>query len=222
MSGPRRSSAHREAPGAAVGGAEGTAANGSDPARQRRELRRCAEGVGIDATDLGLVTKEEIATRPCRCRFRALQARRFCLIAGIGASASSVTEIEPGGQISYEDAKADIAKSWRSTLASRVCGCKIRSRNSGPPSSRSRRSPNATSCPRRCNTDRRGRCPLRGPCLSAEDRSELRSDLRRREGKLTADGSLRNNNAYFELGKVEPARDQTFDEVKDALTASDR
>ena len=56
--------------------------------------------------------------------------------------------------------------------------------------------------------------------ISAEDRARVNQAISRAtEGQLTAAIPLAGNgNLYFDLTKIEPARDQTLDEVRDAVT----
>ncbi|HEY0033461.1 MAG TPA: SurA N-terminal domain-containing protein [Devosia sp.] len=60
------------------------------------------------------------------------------------------------------------------------------------------------------------------PNLAAEDRPRLAQAIfKATEGQLTPSVQLAGNgNLYFDLTKVEPARDQTLEEVRDAVTAA--
>ncbi|MEO6396804.1 MAG: SurA N-terminal domain-containing protein [Devosia sp.] len=179
---------------------------------------------GLAATDLGLLAKSEV-TDPnlAEAAFGLPGVGDFAIIAGIGAKrVVAVTAIEPGGTVSYEDAKADIAKK----LA--VDAAKAEYADIQDQIEELR----AAFRPLKEISERYG-LPLvnvtltaEGDALSAvagvteENRPRLANAIFAAEqGKLSAALTLGGtNNIYYELAKVEPARDQTLEEVRPAVT----
>jgi peptidyl-prolyl cis-trans isomerase D len=181
---------------------------------------------GLTPTDLGLVTKADIADAALAdAAFGLAREGDFNVIAGIGNKrAIGVTRIEPGGQITLEEAHADIA----ARLALDAAKAGYADMQDQIEELR------AAFKPLKEIADR-FKLPLTDVTLTAEGDAlsavaGLAAENRKKvadaifaaqDGKLSATVSLgANNNVYFELGKIEPARDQTFDEVKDTLATT--
>jgi peptidyl-prolyl cis-trans isomerase D len=146
----------------------------------------------------------------------------FTVIAGIGSKrVVAVTRIEPGGQISLDDAKAGIA----AKMALDAAKAEYVDIQDQIEELRAAFRPLKEIAERYKLTPADVELTADGAALSAVDgldeegRAKVTTAVFAAEmGKLSAAVSLgANNNVYFELAGVEPARDQTLDEVREAV-----
>lgn len=178
---------------------------------------------GLTATDLGLVTKDEVADAALAdAAFALAKEGDFQVIAGIGSKrVVAVTKIEPGGQITLEEARAEIA----AKLALDAAKAGYADMEDQIEELRAAFKPLEEIADRfklplvDVSLTAEGDALSAIPGIAAENRKKVTDAVfAAQEGKLSATVSLgANNNVYFELGKIEPARDQTFDEVKSTL-----
>lgn len=179
---------------------------------------------GLQAVDIGFLTKAQVTdSKLADAAFGLAKVGDFTVIPGIGSKrVVAVTLIAPGGQVSYEDAKADIAK--RMALdAAKAEYADIQDQIEEL---------RAAFKPLKEIADRYKLTPVdvdltaAGTALSAlpaltdEDKTKVaKAVFDAVQGKLSATVSLgANNNVYFELNAIELARDQTLDEVREAVT----
>ncbi len=180
---------------------------------------------GLKITELGTLSKAEINDAALAEAAFGLNEGDFAIIPGIGGQrAVGVTRIEPGGQISLEDAKADIAKrmafeAGRAEFADMLDQVETL---------------RAAFKPLKDIADR-FKLPLAHVTLTA-DGAELAAVASITEAnratvakaifaadqeKLPPTISLGgNSNVWFDLQGVEVARDQTLDEVHDAVATA--
>ncbi len=181
---------------------------------------------GLAAIDIGNLTKTEVNDPAlAEAAFGLAAAGNFTIIPGIGGKrVVAVTAIEAGGQIAYEDAKADITKRL-STEKARTAYVDIQDQIEEL---------RAAFQPLKQIAERYG-LPLTTVSLTAAG-AELSAVVNLAEadrakaaqaifaaavGKLTATVAYgATNNLWFDLSNIDVARDQTLDEVRDALTAT--
>ena len=181
---------------------------------------------GLSAVDIGLLAKTEVSDPAlAEAAFALAKAGDFTIIAGIGAKrVVAVTQIEAGGEITYDEAKADIAS--RLALAkAKAAYVDIQDQVEEL---------RAAFKPLKEIADR-FKLPLTTVALTADgaelstvagleeaDRAKVSAAVFKGEvGKLAptvAFGATKN--LFFDLSKVDPARDQTLDEVRDAVTTA--
>jgi peptidyl-prolyl cis-trans isomerase D len=181
---------------------------------------------GLTPTDLGLVTKADVADAALAdAAFGLAKEGDFNVIAGIGSKrVVAVTRIEPGGQITLEEAHDEIA----SKLALDAAKAAYADMQDQIEELRAAFKPLKEIADRfklpltDLTLTAEGDALSAIPGIAAENRKKVADAVfAAQEGKLSATVSLgANNNFYFELGKIEPARDQTFDEVKDTLATT--
>jgi peptidyl-prolyl cis-trans isomerase D len=181
---------------------------------------------GLTATDFGLVAKAELSDSALAdAAFGLTKEGDFTIIAGIGTKrVVGVTKIEAGGQISYEDARTGIA-SKLALDAAKAAYVDIQDQVEEL---------RAAFKPLKEIADRY-KLPLvdvtltgDGDALAAvtelapENRAKVATAIFAAEqGKLTPAVSLgSNSNLFFELSKVEAARDLGFIEVRDKIVAA--
>lgn len=176
--------------------------------------------------DFGVLAKADV-TDPALAdaAFGLAKAGDFTIIPGVaGKRAVAVTEIQAGGQVSYEDAKADIAKRLASDKA----------RQGYPELQDQIESLRAALKPLK-DIAERYKLPIEtvtltadGSALSAvpglaqDDRSKISEAVfAATQGKLPPTVNFGStSNAWFDLSKVDPARDQTLAEVHDAVVTA--
>lgn len=184
------------------------------------------KAAGLTATDFGLQAKADVIDPAVAdAAFGLAKAGDFTIIPGIGGKrVIGVTKIEAGGTTSYEDAKPAVAKKLALAKAKAAYADiedQIESLRAGLK-------------PLKEIADRY-KLPVAtvsitagGPELSsvaalpAADRARVATAIfAATEGKLAPTVAVNSNeNIYFDLSKVEAARDQTLDEVKDKVTAA--
>jgi peptidyl-prolyl cis-trans isomerase D len=177
-------------------------------------------------TDLGTVAKTELSDQTLAdAAFGLAKIGDFVVIPGvIGKRAVSVTEIQAGGAPSYDDAKPDIAK--------RLAVAKVKAQYADIQDEIETLRAGLKSLKEIAG---RYKLPIEtvavtadGPELSAvpglaeTDRAKIATGIfAATAGKLAPTinyGST--SNAWFDLTKVDPARDQTLTEVHDAVAAA--
>ena len=181
---------------------------------------------GLTANDFGLLAKTEVQDPALAdAAFGLAKEGDFAIIAGIGSKrVVGVTKIEAGGQTTYEEAKPAIAKTLAVTKAKAAYADiqdQIESLRAGLK-------------PLKEIADR-FKLPVQtvlvtagGPELSAvtgldqENRAKVATSIfAATQGKLAPTVTISStNNVWFDLSKVDPARDQTLAEVKDAVTTA--
>ena len=184
------------------------------------------KAAGLTATDFGLVAKTDLQDPALAdAAFGLAKEGDFTIISGIGGKrVVGVTKINAGGQTTYDDAKAQIAKSLALTKAKNAYADvqdEIESLRAGLK-------------PLKDIADRyklkvttvaitAGGAELKDvPGLAAENDSKVATGVfAATQGKLAPTISIAaNSNVWFDLIKVDVARDQTLDEVKDAVTTA--
>ena len=181
---------------------------------------------GLTATDFGLVAKTDLQDPALAdAAFGLAKEGDFTIISGIGGKrVVGVTKINAGGQTSYDDAKAAIVKSLALTKA----------KNAYADVQDEVESLRAGLKPLKDIADRyklkvttvgvtAGGAELKDvPGLAAENDGKVATAIfAATQGKLSPTVSIAaNENVWFDLSKVDPARDQTIDEVKDAVTTA--
>ncbi|RYE10245.1 MAG: hypothetical protein EOP22_05840 [Hyphomicrobiales bacterium] len=178
---------------------------------------------GLTATDIGVLTKDQVSDPALAdAAFGLAEAGDFTVISGIGSRrVVAVTAIEPGGQISFDEAKADIT----SRLALNRAKAEYVDIQDQVEELRAAFQPLT-------QIAERYKLPVTNVTLTAAGTelsalADLAPDNRARAaaaifageiGKLSATVSYgATNNLWFDLKAVEPARDQTLDEVRDAV-----
>ena len=182
-----------------------------------------AKAAGLVPADLGTLAKSEIQDAALAdAAFGLAKTGDFTIIPGIGARrVIGVLEIQPGGQISYDDAKADIAKRLAVTKAKAAYADvqdqieELRAAFKPLKEIADRFKLQVTT-----STVTPGGIELVSvPGISADNLEKVADGIFAAEqGKLAKTVSIgATNNIWFDLTKIDPARDQTFDEVKDKL-----
>lgn len=179
---------------------------------------------GLTAVDIGFLTKAQVTdAKLADAAFGLAKVGDFTVIAGIGSKrVVAVTLIAPGGQISYEDAKAGIAK----RMALDAAKAEYADIQDQIEELRAAFKPLKDIADRykltavEVDLTAAGTALSAIPALSAEDKTKVaKAVFDAVEGKLSATVALSaNNNIYFELKSIEAARDQTLDEVREAVT----
>ncbi len=181
---------------------------------------------GLTAIDIGNLTKAEVTdTALANAAFGLAKAGDFAIIPGIGGKrVVGVTAIEAGGQVSFEDARADITKRL-ATEAARAAYLDIQDQIEEL---------RAAFQPLKQIAERY-KLPLTTVTLTAAgtelsavtglaeaDRAKAAQAIFAGEvGKLSATVAYgATNNLWFDLSAIEVARDQTMDEVRDAVTTA--
>jgi peptidyl-prolyl cis-trans isomerase D len=184
------------------------------------------KAAGLTATDFGLQAKSEVIDPAVAdAAFGLAKEGDFAIIPGIGGKrVIGVTKIEAGGTTSYEDAKPAVARNLAIAKAKAAYADiqdQIESLRAGLK-------------PLKEIADRY-KLPVStvtitagGPELSSvtalpeADRAKVATAIfAATQGKLAPTVAVNSNeNIYFDLSRVEAARDQTLDEVKDKVTAA--
>ena len=180
---------------------------------------------GLTVSDLGSLTKAAITDSTLATTAFGLKQGDFAIIPGIqGKRAVTVTAIEPGGQISLADAKADIAKQLALKQATTEVGDDVdqiedlRAGNQllGAIAPRYK----LTVTPVTLTAD--GTELSAVPGIIEADRTRVAQAIfTAKQGAITPSVSLTGNQTlWFDLKSVAPARDQTLAEVHDAVAAA--
>ncbi|HTJ58727.1 MAG TPA: SurA N-terminal domain-containing protein [Devosiaceae bacterium] len=177
---------------------------------------------GVSVSDLGSMTRDGLSDSALATAAFGLKQGDFALIPGIqGQRAVTVSSIEPGGQISMADAKADIAKNLATQQATNAIGDDI----DDIETLRAGKQPLTAIAPRYKLAISSVALTADGAELSAvpgiaeADRAKVAQAIfAAKEGAITPSIQLSSNqNVWFDLKKIDPARDQTLAEVRDAL-----
>lgn len=180
---------------------------------------------GLTATDLGTLSQADINDANLATAAFGLAQGGFVIIPGIGGQrAVHVSAIEGGGEPTLDEARDQI----RENLALAEARTELAEIQDQIEELRAAFRP-LTEIAARFNLDLyEANVTAAGteldviPDLSAEDRPRLAQAIfKATEGTLTPALQLAGNgNLWFDLNAVEPARDQTLDEVRDALTTA--
>lgn len=185
-----------------------------------------AKAAGLTPTDFGLLAKTDV-TDPslADAAFSIPSEGGFAIIAGVGAKrVVGVTKIEGGGTISYDEAKPQLIKNLAMAKAKAAYADvqdQVESLRAGlkPIKDIAARFklPVATVA---LTSD--GSQLSSYPGIAEADRPKVTTAVfAAKEGKLAPTVAIAaNDNVYFDLTKVDPARDQTLDEVKDKVSAA--
>jgi peptidyl-prolyl cis-trans isomerase D len=181
---------------------------------------------GLTAIEIGTFAKSEITdTALANAAFGLAEAGDFTIIPGIGGKrVVGVTAIEPGGQVSFEDARDAIAKRLASTEA-RAAYVDIQDQIEELRAAFQPLKDVAAryNLPVTTVTLTAGGSELSAvPGLAEADRAKAAQAIFAGEvGKLSATVAYgATNNLWFDLSKVDLARDQTLDEVRDAVSTA--
>jgi peptidyl-prolyl cis-trans isomerase D len=181
---------------------------------------------GLKATDFGLVGKTDLVDPAVAdAAFGLAHEGDFVIIPGIGGKrAIGVVKIEGGGTPTYEQAKADIAKNLALQKAKKAYADiqdQIESLRAGLKPLKE--IADRFKIPEATVKVTAGGDELKDfPGIAEADRSRVAQAIfAATEGKLAPTITISgNSNIWFDLDKVEPARDQTLDEVRDKVTAA--
>jgi len=185
-----------------------------------------AKAAGLTPTDFGLLAKTDV-TDPslADAAFGIPSEGGFAIIAGVGAKrVVGVTKIEGGGTIGYDEAKPQLIKNLAMAKAKAAYADvqdQVESLRAGlkPIKDIAARFklPVATVA---LTSD--GSELSSYPGIAEADRPKVTTAVfAAKEGKLAPTVAIAaNDNVYFDLTKVDPARDQTLDEVKDKVSAA--
>ena len=185
-----------------------------------------AKAAGLTPTDFGLLAKTDV-TDPslADAAFGIPSEGGFAIIAGVGAKrVVGVTKIEGGGTISYDEAKPQLIKNLAMAKAKAAYADvqdQVESLRAGlkPIKDIAARFklPVATVA---LTSD--GSELSSYPGIAEADRPKVTTAVfAAKEGKPAPTVAIAaNDNVYFDLTKVDRARDQTLDEVKDKVSAA--
>lgn len=180
---------------------------------------------GATAQDLGNLAKTEVTDSGLADAAFGLALNDYAIIEGIGSKrAVTVSAIEPGGVISLEDAKADIAKQLALTQARNEYTDvldqieELRAAFKPLPEIASRFGLQTVTIP----LTEAGAELANSPDIGAEDAQRIATAVFKAEqGNLAPTIQLSSTrNLWFDLKKVDEARDQTLDEVRDAVVTA--
>lgn len=180
---------------------------------------------GATAQDLGTLSKTEITDSSLADAAFGLALNDYVIIEGIGSKrAVTVSAIEPGGVVSLEDAKADIAKQLAVTQARNEYTDvldqieELRAAFKPLPEIAERFGLHTVTIPLTEN----GAELANDPDVGAEDAQRIATAVFRAEqGNLAPTIQLSSTrNVWFDLKQVDEARDQTLDEVRNAVAAA--
>jgi peptidyl-prolyl cis-trans isomerase D len=181
---------------------------------------------GLTAVDLGNLARAEVSDSAlAAAAFGLAEAGDFTVIAGIGARrVVAVTAIEPGGQLTLDEARADIVRRLSNDKARAAYADmqdqieELRAAFQPLPQIAER-----FGLPIATLGVTAGGAELTGvDGLAAENYARAAEAVfAAREGQLAATVTFgANNNLWFDLETIEQARDQTLDEVRDAVAAA--
>jgi peptidyl-prolyl cis-trans isomerase D len=184
------------------------------------------KATGATPQDLGTLSKAEVTDSSlAEAAFGLAAANDYAVIEGIGSKrAVIVTAIQPGGQVSLEDSKEEIRKQLALAQARNEFGDildqveELRAAFKPVTEIAQRFGLHSVSMDL---TPGAPELPVQ-PDLSAEDISKIATTIfNAKQGELAPTISLGSNRAmFFDLKNVADARDQTLDEVKDAVKAA--
>lgn len=179
----------------------------------------------VSFEDIGTLAKSEINDTTLADAAFSLAQDDYAIIPGIGGKrVITVSAIQGGGQISLAEAHDDIAKQLATASArnaySDILDQVEELRAAGKPLSEI--GPRVGVTPFTLAVNAAGDELVGIEALSDSDRSRVASAIFDGEvGQLDPAVSLGSNrNVWYDLKKVDPARDQTLDEVRDAVAAA--
>lgn len=175
--------------------------------------------------DLGTLSKAEVTDSALAEAAFGLALNDYVIIPGIGSQrVVTVSEIEPGGQITLDEAREDIRRQLALTQARDEYGDVL----DQVEELRAAFKP-LTEIGQRFNLNVITIPLTQGAPELSGDRDVSPEELQRlstavfsaEQGKLTAAVTMGSNrNIFFDLKQIEPARDQTLDEVRDAVVSA--
>jgi peptidyl-prolyl cis-trans isomerase D len=182
---------------------------------------------GLTAIDIGNLAKSEVNdTALAEAAFGLAKAGDFTIIPGIGGKrVVAVSAIEPGGTIAYEDAKTGLAK----RLATEKAKAAYVDLQDQIEELRAAFKPLKEIATRYGMTVTTVAVTAAGielstvPGLAEADRAKAAQAIfaAPEVGKLTATVAYgATNNLFFDLNNIDVARDQTLDEVRDAVSTA--
>lgn len=184
------------------------------------------KAAGLTATDFGLQAKADVVDPAVAdAAFGLAKEGDFAIIPGIGGKrVIGVTKIEGGGTTSFEDAKPIITKS----LALAKAKTAYTDIQDQVEELRAAFKPlkeiaDRFKLPVSTVTVTAGGAELATVANFVKDDTTKLTDaiFKATQGKLAPTVAVNSNdNIYFDLSKVDPARDQTLDEVRDKVTAA--
>ena len=184
------------------------------------------KAAGLTATDFGLMAKTDVVDGAVAdAAFGLAKEGDFAIIPGIGSKrVIGVTKIEAGGTTSYEDAKPILIKQLSLAKAKGAYADvqdqveELRAAFKPLKDIAARYNLAVTTVP----LTAAGAELSTVPGLAEADRPKVSTAIfAATQGKLAPTVAISaNNNVYFDLTKVDAARDQTLDEVKDKVTAA--
>jgi len=182
------------------------------------------KAAGLTATDFGLQAKADVVDAAvAEAAFGLAKEGDFAIIPGIGSKrVIGVTKIEAGGTTSYEDAKPALIKSL-SVAKAKTAYSDIQDQIEELRAAFKPLKDIAArfKLPVTTVTVTAGGAELATVANFIKDDTAKLSDaiFKATQGKLSPTVAVNSNdNIYFDLSKVDPARDQTLAEVKDKLT----
>jgi peptidyl-prolyl cis-trans isomerase D len=180
---------------------------------------------GLTPSDVGTLAQSEVTDADLAAAAFGLGQGDFAIIPGVGGDrAITVTAIEPGGQIPLEEAREEI----RADLAQKAARDEYTDILDQVEELRAAFKP-LTEIAARFKLPvtevkvTEGATELSAvPAIPADQYTKISTAVfAATEGKLPPTVAITaNNNVWFDLKSVDPARDQTLDEVRDAVTAA--
>jgi peptidyl-prolyl cis-trans isomerase D len=175
--------------------------------------------------DLGTLSRAEVTDSALAAAAFDLALNDYVIIPGIGSQrVVTVSEIQPGGQITLDESREDIRRQLALTAARAEYGDTLDQIEELRAAFRP-----LTEIAQRFNLNLVSLDLTPGAPELSSDRDVTPEELSRlssaifgaEEGELTPTVTFGSNrNIFFDLNKIEPARDQTLDEVRDALATA--
>jgi peptidyl-prolyl cis-trans isomerase D len=180
---------------------------------------------GAEVTELGTLTRSQVTDAALGDAAFGLAEGDFTIISGVGGRrAVSVSAVEPGGQITLEEAREEI----RTKLAQDQARASYIDIQDQVEELRAALQPLGQIAERFNLPLHQVTLTASGDALSAvagiaaENRARVaRAVFDAEQGELAPTVAISaNNNIWFDLEAIEPARDQTLEEVRDAVAAA--
>ena len=180
---------------------------------------------GVTLTELGSLTRTQITDTALADAAFSLEPGQFAVIPGIGGSrAISVTHIEPGGDVTLDEVRDEISQQLRNQKA-RSAYLDILDQIE---ELRAAFQPLGQIAERFGLPVQQVKLTAAGtelsavPAIAADGRSRVATAVfAATEDKLSPTVAFSaNNNLWFDLTSIEPARDETLDEVSDEVAAA--
>jgi peptidyl-prolyl cis-trans isomerase D len=187
-----------------------------------KSLDELLKTAGLTLTDLGVLAKDGISDSGLAKAAFDLKQGDFAIIPGImGKRAIEAASVEPGGQVSLEEATPEISKRLALAQATKEVGDDIDQvedlRAGNQPLSAIAPRYKLVQVPVTLTAD--GAALAAVPGIPEAERGRVAQAIfAAKTGSITPSVELSGSqHAWFDLKKIEPARDQTLDEVRDAL-----